>query len=190
MLERLQPSKSPTEHLFIGTDRYKYFTLSWDEETKQIRTVQSYHDQADKTLRDSQTQDRCTIDPSRRFMSLQLYNGIITVIPISQGKSGKKGSSESGTLGQPSPARISELFVRSSTFLHARDETSAKPNLALLYENNKQEACLSVRRLDYTAGPQGEAGSADLEEVVEGCLGLEVGASHLIPVAAPACMYS
>ena len=189
MLERLRPENSRTEHLFIGTDRYKYFTISWDEEANQIRTEQSYHDQADKTLRDSQTQDRCSIDPSRRYMTLQLFDGVVTVIPIIQAKFKKKSSTEPGTLGHPVPARISELFVRSSAFLHSLEEASEKPNLALLYENNRQKACLSIRTLDYTTGAQGEAGSADLEEVVAARDDLEIGASHLIPIPAPACMY-
>lgn len=189
MLERLRSENSLTDNLFIGTDRYKYFTVSWDDQNGQVRTEQVYQDQADKTLRDSQTQDRCSIDPSRRYMTLQFFDGILTVIPIVQAKSKKKGSSEPGTLGQPVPARISELFVRSSTFLYPHEGANAKPKLALLYENNRQQACLSIRSLDYSAGVQGEAGSADLEEVVEAHDDLEIGASHLIPISAPACMY-
>lgn len=187
MLERLRPENSKTEHLFIGTDRYKYFTISWDEKTSQIRTEQSYQDQSDKTLRDSQSQDRCLIDPSRRYMTLQLFDGIVNVVPINQARSKRKGSSEPGTLGQPVPARISELFVRSSVFLHSREETNAKTLLALLYENNRQQVCLHIRHLDYTIGTQSEPGSADLEEVVAAGDDLDIGASHLIPIPAPAC---
>jgi len=189
MLERLRPENSKTEHLFIGTDRYKYFTVSWDEKTNQIRTEQRYQDQSDKTLRDSQNQDRCLIDPSRRYMTLQLFDGIVTVVPISQAKSKKKSSSEPGTLGQPVPARISELFVRSSVFLHSHDEANAKALLALLYENSRQQVCLNIRHLDYTIGTQSEPGSADLEEVVAAGDDLDIGASHLIPIPAPACTY-
>ena len=189
MLERLQPLNSRTEHLFIGTDRYKYFTVSWDATTSQLRTEQSYHDQADKALRDSQTQDRCLIDPSRRFMTLQLFDGIITVVPIIQSKLKQKSSHEPGFLGEPVPARIPELFVRSSAFLHSLGGKIAKPKLALLYENNLQKVCLVVRALDYAAGNHGEAGSTDLDEVDVAHDDLEPGASHLIPVPAPACMY-
>lgn len=189
MLERLRPENSKTEHLFIGTDRYKYFTVSWDEKTNQIRTEQRYQDQSDKTLRDSQNQDRCLIDPSRRYMTLQLFDGIVTVVPINQAKSKKKSSSEPGTLGQPVSARISELFVRSSVFLHAQEEVNAKPMLALLYENNRQQVCLNTRHLDYGVGTQSEPGSADLGEVVAASDDLDIGASHLIPIAAPACTY-
>lgn len=186
MLERLQPANSRTEHLFIGTDRYKYFTVSWDATKSQLRTEQSYHDQADKTLRDSQTQDRCLIDPSRRYMTLQLFDGIITVVPIIQSKLKQKSPHEPGCLGEPVPARIPELFVRSSAFLHSLSGKNTKPKIALLYENNRQKVCLVVRTLDYAAGNHGETGSADLDEVDVAHDDLEPGASHLIPVPAPA----
>ena len=91
MLEKLRPANASTEHLFVGTDRYMYFTVSWDPQAQQLRTEKSYQDQADKTSRDSQTEDRCLIDPTRKFMALLLYDGIVTVVPIhQQGK--KKGT--------------------------------------------------------------------------------------------------
>lgn len=186
MLERLRPANSSTEHLFVGTDRYMYFTISWDSKARQLRTEKSYQDQAEKTARDSQTEDRCLMDPARRFMALLLYDGIVTIIPIHQpGK--KKGTGEPGCLGDPVPARISDLFVRSSTFLYPRQEDLEQPKLAILYEDNQQKVCLNVRNLDYSAGGSGEPGSADLEKIVGTRDDLELGASHLIAVPAPAC---
>ena len=187
MLERLQPSNSHTEHLFIGTDRYKYFTVSWDHQSHQLRTEQTYRDQADKTLRDSQSQDKCLIDPSRRFMALQLYDGIVTVIPIHQDQSKKKSGLEPGTLGEPVSARVPELFVRSLAFLHSDARSSQNPQLAILYEDNHQKTCLVIRTLDYIPGVHGESGDADLDNVIETFEELEVGASHVIPVSAPTC---
>ncbi|CAF9920542.1 MAG: hypothetical protein ALECFALPRED_001557 [Alectoria fallacina] len=185
MLERLHPANASTEHLFVGTDRYMYFTVSWDSQTRQLRTEKSYQDQAEKTARDSQTEDQCLIDPTRRFMALLLYDGIVTILPIlQQGK--KKGTDEPGTLGDPVPARISDLFVRSSTFLHPRRQDAERLKLAFLYEDNQQKVCLHVRSLEYSAGGSGEPGSADLEKVVCARDDLELGASHLIAVPAPA----
>ena len=187
MLERLQPANATTEHLFVGTDRYMYFTVSWDSQARQLRTEKSYQDQSDKTARDSQTEDRCLIDPTRKFMALLLYDGIVTVLPIhQQGK--RKAAGEAGTLGDPVPARISDLFVRSSTFLHPRQGGAEQLKLAFLYEDNQQKVCLNVRRLEYSAGGIAEPGSADLEKSVSARDDLELGASHLIAVPAPACM--
>ena len=122
-------------------------------------------------------------------MALLLYDGIVTVLPIhQQGK--KKGTGEPGPLGDPVPARISDFFVRSSTFLHPRQGAAEqpKPKLAFLYEDNQQRVCLNVRELEYSAGNTGEPGSADLEKISHARVDLELGASHLIAVPAPACM--
>ncbi len=189
MLEKLQPANSSTEHLFVGTDQFKYFTVSWDGHSHQLRTESQYTDMADKTSRDSQTHDRCLIDPTKQFMALQIYNGIVTVIPIAQlGK--RKGILEAGTLGEPVAARISDLFVRSSAFVHSRGGKDSKQiKLAFLYEDNHRKACLSIRVLEHSPGGSGEQGNVTLEEVIETRDDLELGASHLIPVSAPACMY-
>ncbi len=186
MLERLRPPHSNIDHLFVGTDRYMYFTLSWDPQTRRLRTEKAYQDQADKTSRDSQTDDRCLIDPTRRFMALLLFDGIVTIIPISQGGK-KRGIGELGFLGDPVSARISDLFVRSAAFLHPQASDGERLTIALLYEDSQQRVCLSVRRLDYAAGGSGEPGSADLDNVIGMREDIELGASHLIPVPAPAC---
>ncbi len=187
MLERLRPANASTEHLFIGTDRYMYFTVSWDSQARQLRTEKSYQDQSEKTAKDSQTEDRCLIDPTRRYMALLLYDGLVTVLPIhQQGK--KKATGEIGTLGDPVPARISDLFVRSSVFLHPRPGGAEQLKLALLYEDNQQKVCLNIRKLEYSAGGVGEPGSANLEKIASERDDLELGASHLIAVPAPTCM--
>ena len=166
-----------------------YFTLSWDVETQQLNTERSFVDQADKTARDSQTQDRCLIDPTNQFMALQLYDGIITILPLaSKGK--KKGPSETVTLGDPIPARIPEFFVRSSAFLYPREKDSVYPRLAVLYENSQKKVCLSIKKLDYSPGGLGDSGTASLDDVSNLAReDLQSGASHLIPVPAPACEF-
>ncbi|KAL8777472.1 MAG: hypothetical protein Q9194_002538 [Teloschistes cf. exilis] len=184
MLERLQFAQSPTEYLFVGTDRYMFFLLSWDHELQQLRTQKTYVDQADKTSRDSQTQDGCHVDPTKQYMALQLFDGVITILPLlSKGK--KKTASEALSLGESVPARITEFFVRSSGFLYPREGIDARPRLAILYEDNHQRICLSLKNLDYTAGGAGDPGSASLDDVTARD-DLELGASHLIPVPAPA----
>lgn len=189
MLERLRPPSSESDHLFVGTDRYMYFTLSWDSQNQRLRTERSYQDQADKTSRDSQTEDRCLIDPTKSFMALLLFDGIVTIVPMSQGGK-RKGSSEMSYLGDPVQARISDLFVRSAAFTYPQAQDSGRSTIALLYEDSQQRVCLSVRRLDYAAGGSGEPGSADLENVIGMREDMELGASHLIPVPAPACTFT
>lgn len=144
-------------------------------------------DLADKTARDSQTGDRCLIDPTQRFMTLELYEGSVTIIPIIQAaqKKSKKGpTGEIGSLGDPSLGRIEELFVRSSTFLRGQNDKN-KPRMALLYEDNQRKVRLKIRELTYTAGGSGDIGTAELDDLDIMRDELELGASHLMPVPAP-----
>jgi DNA damage-binding protein 1 len=207
MLERLSPpstSRTKTDHLFIGTDRYQYFTCSWDPETKQLRTEQSYVDQADKVLRDSREMDRCHIDPSRRYMTLELYDGTVTVIPIGgkkdeRGAVGKRVKRESTTsrssisvageqagqsgLGEPVQVRIEELQTRSSCFME--QEGKSNPKLAMLWEDNDDRPQLKIRELKYYPSVSGDAASVELDTIHELREELDPGVSHLIPVSSP-----
>ena len=189
MLEKLRPSYSDTDHLFIGNDRYMYFTVSWDEKTHQLKTEKSFVDQADRTFRDSQNQDRCQIDPSKSLMALMLFDGIVTVMPISQ-KVGKKRLPELQGIGDPVLARIPDLFIRSFTFLHSRPGARQHFRFASLYENNQQKVCLSLRTLEYNVGMSGESDSAEVgDPPLQHWDDLELGASHIIAVPSPACKW-
>lgn len=164
-----------------------YFILSWNSKTNQLRTERSYINQADKSARDSQTGDRCNIDPSRSFMTLELYEGVVTIVPIAT-KVKKIGDPEIGTLGEPIPTRIPEMFVRSSAFFEQKiRERNEKPKLALLYEDNYKKVKLKLRQIEYSPGLSGDGPSAELTDVEGFKEQLELGASHIIPVASPAC---
>lgn len=184
MLARLPtPADSATDHLFVGTDQFTYFTLSWDAGANRVRTERNYVDMSDPSSRESQTGSRCLIDPSGRYMTLEMYEGIVAVIPIVQLPSKKRGRSvptapspnapRVGELGEPTVVRIDELFVRSSAFLHVQ---SGKPQLALLYEDNQKKVRLRIRELRH---------EVELACVDDFLHELDLGASHLIPVPAP-----
>ncbi|KAL4758720.1 DDB1/RSE1 family protein [Aspergillus foveolatus] len=183
------PANSPTDHLFVGTDRYSYFTLSWDSARNQVRTERDYVDIADPSSRDARTGSRCMIDPSGRFMTLEIYDGMIVVIPIIQLPSKRRGRQVAlptgpdaprvGELGEPIITRIDELFVRSSAFLHVQ---AGSPRLALLYEDNQKKVKLKVRELKYSTAAGAES---EFTSIADYAQELDLGASHLIPVPAP-----
>ncbi|PPJ50757.1 hypothetical protein CBER1_07459 [Cercospora berteroae] len=193
MLQKLKPATSQTDHLFVGTDRYHYFTLSWDAEKNQLRTEKSMVDIAEKSARDSQTGDRVHIDPTARFMTLECYEGVVNVLPIAHAGKGKRKAAdhEIGELGDPIPVRIPELFVRSSCFLHKRQAGTklADPVFAVLHEDSQNKLRVKVCELEYQPSlrPNEEPATAELEkgQEVEGTI--EIGASHLIPLPAPIC---
>lgn len=181
MLQKLRPALSPTDHLFVGTDRFQYFTLCWNSEDKRIETVKSFASVADNAARESQTGERCHVDPSGRFMTLEVYEGIITVIPLVQRGKKRKQGPDIAHLGEPQPSRISEMFVRSSAFLKPRSRDD-KPKLALLFEDTDSHVKLKIRDLSFS-GPD----TIELDEGEVGVRDLELGADHLIPVDEPTC---
>lgn len=194
MLAKLPaPANSTTDHLFVGTDQNTYFTLSWDNENKAVRTERSYVDLADKASRETQNGDRCLIDPSGKYMTLEIFEGVINVIPILQpqkrrGKAQVVGTThfsnpdeppiQLGELGEPMVTRIDELMVRSSAFLHV--ESKAAPRLALLHEDNQRRVQLKVRELHFEAPSE-----PVFQEAENFAQELDLGAAHLIPVPAP-----
>jgi DNA damage-binding protein 1 len=199
MLARLPaPANSLTDHLFVGTDQYNYFTLKWNVEKNDIQTARSYQDISDPASREAQSEPRCLMDPSGRFMTLEIYEGVIVVIPIIE-PSKRKGrvshaamqadAPQVGELGDPTASRIDELFVRSSAFLHSG---SNQPWLALLYEDNQKKVRLRIRELEYTRATSSASADATFKEVQEKKLDggvfahdLDLGSSHLIPIPAP-----
>lgn len=190
LLEKLRPATSTTDHLFVGTDRYHYFTLSWDASLKQLKTEKAYVDIAEKASRDSQTGDRIHIDPTSRFMTIECYEGVVNVLPVTHAGKGKRKATEHevGELGDPVPVRISELFVRSSCFLHKRSNgaKTPSPELALLYEDSQNKVRLKIRELEFQPSLRPEEPStADLDKGKDVVDHMELGASHLIPLPAP-----
>lgn len=193
VLQRIARPRHETDLLFVGTDRYAYFTLSWDPTRKHLRTEQKYVDMSDASLRDSQNGDRAWVDPSGKFLTLEIYEGIITVIPIApeplkrtqaSAANASASAEEQGILGEPHQARIEELSVRSTAFLD--QDPTRPPRLAILYENTQGRVRLKLRDLVYTRGiVGGEASVAEFKYVDDLYDDLELGADLLIPVPLP-----
>lgn len=172
LLHKIRPATSQTDHLFVGTDRYHYFTLSWDAERQNLKTEKSMVDIAEKSARDSQTGDRVHIDPTSRFMTLEVYEGVVNVLPIAHAGKGKRKAAdhEIGELGMPIQVRIPELFVRSSCFLYRRDvRGKTDPMFAVLYEDSKNQVRIKIRELEYSPSlrPNEEPATADMQKGVD-----------------------
>ncbi len=180
ILHGIRPALSATDHLVVATDRFMYFVLSWDAESRQLKTEKSYVGLADKSLRDSQTGDRCHLEPNGRFMTLELFEGVITAIPIHQASKKRTNDDRVGTLGDPAQLRISELFVRSSAFSYRRMPNVQKPRMAILFEDSHAKVRLKVLEVE----SKGELAISE-EEFPE--REVDLGASHIIPIPGPAC---
>lgn len=83
MLQRLQPRDSATDLLFIGTDRLQYFNVAWNAEANQLDTVeQTIEDTAELYMRHSQSQNKCLVDPTGKFMAMHLWEGVLNVFRL------------------------------------------------------------------------------------------------------------
>ncbi|KAI0155025.1 mono-functional DNA-alkylating methyl methanesulfonate N-term-domain-containing protein [Xylariaceae sp. FL1272] len=125
MLQRLQPRDAETNLLFVGTDRFQYFTVGWDAEKQRLDTVEMFFDENEKYMRDSQSQDKCIVDPTGRFMVALLWEGVINVMRMQTLKKKRQN------LDWMDQIRISELFIKSATFLHVE---TGHPKIALLHQ--------------------------------------------------------
>ncbi|WYZ45974.1 hypothetical protein EsH8_IX_000199 [Colletotrichum jinshuiense] len=141
LLQRLRPKDSKSDLLFVGTDRFQYFTAQWDSGTQRLHTEQVIADNAEPHMREAQSQDKCLVDPSGRFMAMHLWEGVMNVMRLGTRK---------GSLGRLDDAweqvRLSELFIKASTFVPTE---TGHPTVAFLYQSkiDKEDARLAVYRL-------------------------------------------
>lgn len=172
MLQKVRPASSTTFHIFVGTDRFQYFTLAWNSESSQLDTVQSFVDVSEKHMRQTQAQDRCLVDPTGKYFCLELFEGVLTFIRMLKPRKNLDGYLES-----PEQIRIAELFVRASTFLYTESES---PKLALLYQAGRERVRLATYNIASGRGVYSDFDAkrdrVDDVEISDG------GASHLIPV--------
>ncbi|KAH8808854.1 mono-functional DNA-alkylating methyl methanesulfonate N-term-domain-containing protein [Xylogone sp. PMI_703] len=171
MLQKIRPHGSATDHLFIGTQRFQYFTVSWNPETQQLDTQQSFVDVSERHVREAQSRDRCIVDPKGQYLLMELFEGILNLIKVTKPRKGHPQY-----LDAPEQIRITEFFVRSSTFIHTELN---RPKLALLYVDGKDKVRLATYRLLDEKGQFSSFDPKDRENDIED---LDLGASHLIPV--------
>ncbi|ODA77921.1 hypothetical protein RJ55_06524 [Drechmeria coniospora] len=141
MLQRLQPKDSNVDLLFVGTDRFQYFNVAWNPETNQLDTVeQTIADTAEHYMRNSQSQNQCLVDPTGMFMAMHLWEGVMNVFRLPT----RKGATTK--LVALDQVRLTELWMKTSTFLHSR---TGHPRIAFLYKTqlDHEESRIAVYRL-------------------------------------------
>jgi DNA damage-binding protein 1 len=173
MLAKIRPEGAKTDHLFVGTRRFQYFTVLWNPNTRQLDTAQSFEDLSEKHMRDSQSRDMCFVDPSGRYLVMELFEGVLNLFKILKGR---KGRGE--YLSPAEQVRITELKVRATTFLYTDTKS---PKIAFLYEEGAGNVRLSTYRI--VDDKQRQFLTFDPAKERENDVGdLDLGASHLVPI--------
>ncbi|KPM40028.1 DNA damage-binding protein 1b [Neonectria ditissima] len=141
MLQRLQPKGSETDLLFVGTDRLQYFNLVWNPDTNELDTIDRVvEDTSEPYMRHSQSQNKCLVDPTGRFLAMHLWEGVLNVFRLPT----RKGSTT--RLEALDQVRLTELWMKTSTFIHSR---TGHPKIAFLYkaQADQEEARVAIYRL-------------------------------------------
>ncbi|KAJ6780357.1 hypothetical protein PWT90_06552 [Aphanocladium album] len=179
MLQRLRPKDATTDLLFVGTERLKYFYVSWDPEKNEMFHIKpAITDIAEPYMRESQSQNKCLVDPTAKYMVMHLWEGVLNVfrLPSRRGAADKLENMEQ--------IRLTELWMKDSTFIHSR---TGHPRIAFLYKTqlDQEEARVAVYRL--TKDDKGSDVSKfdphkdrELDQVIA-----DPYASMLIPVPVP-----
>jgi DNA damage-binding protein 1 len=161
--------------------------MAWDHEEGRLRTVKSFRDMADQTLREIQSGERSHIDPTGSFLTVEVYEGVVTTFPLFEQAKKKKLT---GRIQDPFTSRIPEFFTKSSAFVQNPDDGQGgnEPRLAMIYEDNESKPRLRIRRLSYDVSGSVEfiditdENSTGPKKEVLGHSSLEFGASHIIPL--------
>lgn len=177
MLAKIRPPGSAVDHLFVGTQRFQYFTCLWNAETRKLETVQHFTDVSEKHIRDSQSRDGCLVDPTGEYIMLELFEGVVNIIKVQKSKRGAHQSTQ--YLQKAEQVRIAELRMRASVFLHTETQQA---KVAFLYEDGTGgDIKLATYRI---VDEKLQVGRFDATKDRENQLSeLDPGASHLIPVA-------
>ncbi|KAI0175831.1 mono-functional DNA-alkylating methyl methanesulfonate N-term-domain-containing protein [Hypoxylon sp. FL1284] len=174
ILQKLRPRDSETDLVFVGTDRFHYFTWGWNATDGGIDTVDSFFDIHEKHMRDAQSQDLCAVDPTGRFMVVLLWEGVINVLRMHTVKSKRQN------LHWMDQIRVSELFIKCATFLHVE---TGHPKVAFLHQTQTDAPDSRLVTYRLTADDKNtEVSRFEVRDQVDSIDIEDPGASMLIPV--------
>ncbi|KAI1767266.1 mono-functional DNA-alkylating methyl methanesulfonate N-term-domain-containing protein [Hypoxylon sp. FL1150] len=174
ILQKLRPRDSETDLVFVGTDRFHYFTWGWNAAEGVFDTVDSFFDIHEKHMRDTQSQDICAVDPTGRFMVVLLWEGVINVLRMHTIKSKRNN------VHWMDQIRVSELFIKCATFLHVE---TGYPKIAFLYQTQTDTPDSQLVTYRLTADDKNtEVSRFEIRDQVDRMEIEDPGASMLIPV--------
>ncbi|KAI1432232.1 mono-functional DNA-alkylating methyl methanesulfonate N-term-domain-containing protein [Xylaria sp. CBS 124048] len=175
MVQRLRPRDTDTDILFVGTERFQYFTANWDRAKKRLCTLEMFYDMNERHMRDSQSQDMCVVDPTGRFMVVLLWEGIINILRMHTVKSKRQ------QLYWMDQIRISELYVKDAAFLNVEND---QPKVAFLYQTRIEHPDRHLVTYRLTADDKNtEVSRFEARDQIDRMEIEDTGASLLIPVS-------
>lgn len=175
ILQKLRPKDYSTDILFVGTERFEYFTLAWNAETRQLEAIDdTLKDPGELHMRNAESQEKCIVDPTGRYVAMHLWEGVLTTLRLGNRKN---TILKLDWMGQ---VRLSELFITSSTFLYTE---TGHPKIAILYKTRSDARDLKLATYRLTADDKNtEASKFEPKDREIDIDILDCGSSMLIPV--------
>ncbi|KAI8927951.1 mono-functional DNA-alkylating methyl methanesulfonate N-term-domain-containing protein [Entophlyctis helioformis] len=155
-IKAFRPENRSTDLLFVSTEKYKVFVLSYDADSQRLITEAS-GDIRDPKARPADAGQVGLVDPFNRVLGLHISQGTFKVIPMyhskisdanwtsllsvpqpapsGKGKAPARGPTP-GEFGEAFNVRLDELLVLSITFLYT--SIQVHPTLAILYQDSKE----------------------------------------------------
>ena len=123
--------------LFFATERFEFYTATWDG---RLRVAPALRDDAEPFMRRQQSQNRCVVDPSGRFMAMLLWEGVLNLLRLPPRKP------RSDKLEMMEQVRLSELWIKAACFVPTE---TGHPTIALLHrgQNDADESFLTFYRV-------------------------------------------
>ncbi|CAB11219.1 Damaged DNA binding protein Ddb1 [Schizosaccharomyces pombe] len=143
-VKAFKPVSSPTDHIIVATDSFRYFTLFWDANDNTVSNGIKIQDCSERSLRESQSGPLLLVDPFQRVICLHVYQGLLTIIPIFKSKKRFMTSHNNPSLHDNFSVRIQELNVVDIAMLY----NSSRPSLAVLYKDSKSIVHLSTYKIN------------------------------------------
>ncbi|KAL3919428.1 MAG: hypothetical protein SGILL_003758, partial [Bacillariaceae sp.] len=145
-LSAFQLDAKPTSLLFITTDQQQYAIIGYNSGMPP-HYIQTY---ASGSLTDDWnmlgTLSECgplvAVDPHSRCLILHLYDGIVTVFPIMNGR-------DTNMLGSVWHARVEERTLLAMTILHHVDPLNTPPHLCLLHQDSRGAQHIVTHVVDF-----------------------------------------
>ncbi|KAH9888135.1 mono-functional DNA-alkylating methyl methanesulfonate N-term-domain-containing protein [Xylariomycetidae sp. FL2044] len=174
ILQRLRPRDTTADLLFVGTERFHYFTVGWDHSSNRLITIDHFFDENEKHMRDAQSHDKCVVDPTGRFMIVLLWEGVINVLRMHTVK-GKRQN-----LNWMDQIRLSELYIKCASFLHVE---TGHPKIAFLYQTRTDNPDCQLVTYRLTADDKNtEVSRFEVKDQIDRIEIEDPGAAILIPV--------
>lgn len=137
----------PTSLLFMTTDQFQYAVIGYNPDLpnySQTFASGSLKDEWNVLGALSECGPLVAVDPHNRCIAMHLYDGLVTIFPISNNHVSQSNS----VLGPVFHARLEERTVLQLTMLHHLDASVTPPHLCLLHQDSRGAQHISTHVVD------------------------------------------